>query len=125
MHQPSTNLFDKIIAAIEQEKQLRHGKNILLAFAFFLFGSAALAPFSLSLFVAAWRISGTYYFIESALFHAGFAVRAWQVFFLAATESFPFMPMVLLIINIACLLFALRLFLHRQGLLLNYLKHLV
>lgn len=117
------NLFDNIIAAIDREKEFKQTRKILVSFMILLLVSVASLPFSLSFFVSQWKTSGTYYFIETAIGNVDVVVSSGQDLLLAILESFPFTPMMFLVFNLACLLFAVRLFLHRQGALLKYLKY--
>lgn len=120
---PSCGLFDKIIAAIASEKEFKQTSKLLFFFSFLFIISVIAMPFSLSFFASQWRSSGAYYFIITALGNLKISVSLWQDFILSILEALPVLAIVLLAINIALFLFAIRLFLHRQGLLLKYIRH--
>lgn len=116
-------LFDQIILAVAKECELKQTRNILFAFLFLLLASLIALPFSYAFLSTQWRVLGTGYFIGTAIGNAGAFFSLWQNFMFSIIETLPFVGIVLFSINIALLLFTIRLFLHRQGALLKYFQH--
>jgi len=121
--EPSAGLFDRIICAIATEKEFRQTRKLLAMFTLLLVVSVIALPFSASLFAGQWRASGTPYFIGTAMENTGMFFDLWQDFTLSILESLPVMPIILLMLNIALLLFSIKLFLHKKGILFKFLKH--
>jgi len=113
-------LFDRIIAAIHHEEQLRKTRRIFLAFLFLLVFSIVLLPFTFYILVTQWQDSGVAYFISAALQSWYAAPGIWQDSVLSVLESLPIVGMSLFLLNLASLLFVVRLFLYRRGLLIQY-----
>ncbi len=120
--EPSAGLFDRIIAAITLEQEFKQTRKILFAFIFLLLVSAAFMPFSFSFFAIQWNSSGVFYFISAATVNASVFFDSWEDFVLSILESLPVMAITLFAINVAALLFSIRLFLYKKGLLLKYLS---
>jgi hypothetical protein len=120
---PSLGLFDRIIEAVNLEKELRKTRKILFTFAFFLVFSIGTAPFSFLFLLHEWQNSKTSYFISTVFQNMNMFSTLWPDFLLSIIESFPVMAVALFTINMALLLFTLRLFLYKKGFLLNYFTH--
>ncbi len=120
---PSLNLFDRIISAIKQEKEFKQTKKILIAFILLLVVSVATAPFSATFFLDQWNSSKTDYFISLSISNINMFFAYWQDFALSIFESLPIVAIILLALNIASLLFTLRLFLYKKGYLIRYLRY--
>ena len=118
---PSAGLFDRIILAIQREKELRQGKKILTSFVFLLFFSCATIPFSFILFTQQWQKSEIFYFIYTALENLRVFFSLWQDFLLSIVEALPITGTILFAINLALFVFTIRLFLHKKNLLFKYL----
>jgi len=116
-----SGLFDNIITAIKLEKELRQTKRILAVFVSLFLISCASLPFSLTFFVEQWRKSDVSYFIWMALENLDIFFKFRQSFLLSIAESMPIAAMVLILINLSLLLFTVRLFLYKNGLLIKYL----
>ena len=119
--EPPAGLFDRIILAIKREQGLRQTKRLLFGFLSLLIISFILIPFSWTLLVEQVKNSGILYFISTAFSDFGVFLTLWQDFGLAILESMPIMAISVFMINIALLLFAIRLFLYKKRLLLAYL----
>jgi hypothetical protein len=116
-------LFDGICLAVAKECELRQTRNILFVFLFLLLASLLALPFSLSFLMAQWQTSGIGYFIGAAASNPGAFFSLWPDFSLSIIEALPLEGIILFSINLALLLFTVRLFLHRQGLILTYFQH--
>jgi len=116
-----SGLFDKIILAIKREKELRQGRRLLFIFAGLLFVSLGAIPFSWALLANEWEASGVFYFISVATSNLGIFAAFWQDFSISILESLPVVGILVFTINIALLLFAIRLFLYKKNLLFKYL----
>lgn len=121
--EPPVGLFDKIVLAIKKEQELQHTKKLLFGFLSLLIISFIAIPFSLILLINQVESSGILYFISTAVNNFGVFLALWQDFSLAILESLPIMGIVVFTINMALILFTIRLFLCRRKLLLGYLIH--
>jgi len=92
-------------------------KKLLFSFFFFLIVSIVAAPLSWTIFINQLKSSGLGYFISAALSNLDAFFAFWQDFILAIAESLPIMGIAVFTINIILVLFTLRLFLSRKGLL--------
>src|SRR6185295_5177388 len=110
----SKGLFDTIIVAIKQEQESEKTKKLLGTFIVFLDFSIAWLPFSLSLLLREWRQSGVPYFIVTAFAHPMLFFAYWQDFLLSIIESLPVEAILIFFINLALLLFTVRLFLYKR-----------
>jgi len=121
--EPPAGLFERIILAIKREQELRNTKRFAFGFLALLLASLATAPFSWALVAGQIQDSGMLQFIEVALsdFDAFFA--SWQYFGLAIAESLPVMGITIFTVNMILVVFTLRLFLYKKGLLVGYLLH--
>lgn len=116
--QPPVDLFDRIICAIEQEREFQKKKRLFFCFFSLLIISFISMPFSLKLFFEEIKSSGIHYFIFTALSDFNVFLLLWKEFSLAILESLPIVPIVVFTLNIAFLLFTFRLFFHRKRSLL-------
>ena len=122
--EPPAGLFDRIILAIEKEHDLRQSRRLLFAFLSLLIISAISAPFSFSLLINQIKSSGIHYFISSAFSNFGVFISFWKEFSLAILESIPIAAVAIFLLDMALVIFTLRLFLYKKRLLLNYIiKH--
>jgi hypothetical protein len=120
---PPRGLFDRIIAAIRREQELKKTRRILFGFLSVLIISTVMMPFSWELLSEQLADSGIIYFISAAASNFGVFLALWQNFGLAILESLPVVAMAIFTINIILLLFTIRLFLHRKKLLLSFLTN--
>ena len=122
--EPPEGLFNKIILAIKKEQELQHTKRLLFGFLLLLIISIISTPFSFGLLVNQIKSSGIHYFISSAFSNFSVFITFWKEFSLAILESIPIVAVAIFILDMALVLFTLRLFLYKKRLLLNYLiKH--
>ncbi len=119
--EPPAGLFDKIILAIQKEQELRHTKRILAGFLLLLIISVISTPFSFSLLIDEIKSSGINYFVSTAFSNFSIFLSLWKEFGLAVLESIPIVALAIFILDMALVLFTLRLFLYKKRLLLNYL----
>jgi hypothetical protein len=119
--EPSAGLFDEIILAIKKEQELQHTKRLLFGFLFLLIISIISTPFSFTFLINQIKSSGIHYFISSAFSNFSVFITYWKEFSLAILESIPIVAVAVFILDIALVLFTLRLFLYKKRLLLNYL----
>jgi len=110
--EPSAGLFDRIIAAIKQEQELRHTKRLLFGFLVLLIISFIATPLSWSMFINQLKSSGIIYFISLAISDFDIFLNLWQDFSLAILESLPITGIIVFTISIGMALFTLRLFLY-------------
>jgi len=118
--EPSAGLFDKIILTIKREQGLQHTKRLIFGFVSLLLISFVAIPFSWTLLVGQVESSGIFYFISTAVNDFGTFLILWQNFSLAILESLPIMGIIAFTVNMALILFIVRLFLYRKRLLLAY-----
>lgn len=118
-----TGLFDKIICAIAKEQELQASKKLLFAFLSLLIVSVVSMPFTVRYLADQWIQSGTSYFVGAPFLNFNMFLQFWDAFLLSIIESFPILAVILFAINISLLLFTVRLFLHKKGALLKYLKY--
>ncbi len=121
--EPCDGLFDRILCAIGKEKESHQTKQILVAFFFLFVISAAILPFSFSLVASQWRASGINYFISAPMWNLRFSLVLWQDVALSILEALPVTSLVFFAINLSLFLFTIRLFIHRKGILLKYIKY--
>jgi len=121
--EPSAGLFDKIIAAIKREQELRHSRKLLFGFLLLFIVSLIATPFSWSMLASQLKTSGIIYFISAAITDFGTFISYWKDFGLAILESLPITGIVAFAVSIGLALFTLRLFLYKKRLLLGYLMH--
>jgi len=121
--EPSAGLFDRIIAAIRREQELRHTKRLLFSFLFLLVTSFIATPLSWTMLVNQVENSGISYFISAAISDFGIFFTLWQDFSLAILESLPITGIIAFSISIGIAFFTLRLFLYKKRLLLGYLTN--
>jgi hypothetical protein len=119
--EPPKGLFDKIIFAIKKEQELQHTKRLLFGFLLLLIISIISTPFSFILLINQIKSSGIHYFISSAFSNFNVFITYWKEFSLAIIESIPIVAVAIFILDMALIIFTLRLFLYRKRLLLNYL----
>ena len=119
--EPPKGLFDKIILAIKKEQEFRQTKKLVFGFLFLLIISIISTPFSFILFINQIKNSGIHYFISSAFSNFSVFITFWKEFSLAILESIPIVALAIFILDIALVLFTLRLFLYKKRLLLNFL----
>ncbi|MCX6760864.1 MAG: hypothetical protein NTZ84_02065 [Candidatus Nealsonbacteria bacterium] len=119
--EPPKGLFDRIIVAIRKEQELRKTRRLLFGFLSVLIISSVMMPFSWKLLLEQAQSSGILYFISAAFGNFGVFLSLWQNFSLAIVESLPIAAIVIFTINIALILFTIRLFLHRKKLLFSFL----
>ncbi len=119
--EPPAGLFDRIILAIKREQELQHTRRLVSGFFSLLVISFAAIPFSWSMLINQIESSGIIYFISTAVNDFGVFLILWQDFGLAILESMPIMGIAVFTINMALVLFTVRLFLYRKRLLLAYL----
>lgn len=115
-------LFDRIICAIKKEQELRQTRRLLCVFASLFGVSIILMPFSLGFFIRECNESGFFYFLSSATGNFNIALAYWKEFAMSIFEVLPIAAVVALAANTTIALFAIKLFFHRNGLLLKYLK---
>ena len=120
---PPAGLFDRIIAAIKREQELRHSKRLLFGFLILLVLSFIATPLSWTMFVNQVKTSGVLYFISMAVSDFGTFLNYWKDFSLAILESLPITGIIAFVVSIGLALFTLRLFLYKKRLLLDYLMH--
>jgi hypothetical protein len=121
--EPPAGLFDRIILAIKREQELQQTRRLLFGFLSLLIISFITMPFSWTLLAEQAENSGIFYFISAAISDFGVFLTLWQSFGLAIIESLPIMAIVIFTLNMALILWTLRLFLYRKRLLLAYLIH--
>ena len=119
--EPPKGLFDKIILAIKKEQELQHTKRLLFGFLLLLAISIISTPFSFILLINQIKSSGVNYFISSAFSNFSVFITFWKEFCLAILESIPIVAVMIFILDMALVIFSLRLFLYKKRLLLNYL----
>ena len=119
----NTGLFDKIICAIAVEQELRATRKLLFLFLFLLIISVVAMPFTLHYFIWQWENSGIFYFLSAPFFSLNVFLHFWKDFLLSIIESFPILAVMLFSANISLLLFTVKLFLHKRGVLLKYIRH--
>lgn len=115
------SLCDKIICAIASEQELSDSRKLLVAFLFLFFISAASMPFTVNYLMDQWQQAGTSYFLGAPFLNINMFLHSWDDFILSIIESFPILAVMLFAINVSLLLFTVRLFLHKRGMLLKYL----
>lgn len=118
--EPPVGLFDRIILAIKQERELRHTKRLLFGFLSLLIVSFIATPLSGAMLVKQVGSSGISYFISIAISDLETFFTLWQDFSLAILESLPIGSMIVFLFSLAVSVFTLRLFLRRRRLLLGY-----
>ena len=116
-----SGLFDRIILAIQKEKELKQAKRILLGFVSLLIISITTIPFSFIFLLEEWQESGIFQFISIASDNFSSFFYFWQDLSLSILESFPIISTILFAVNLALVVFTIRLFLHRKSLLFKYL----
>jgi len=123
--EPAVGLFDRIILAIKREKEIRQTRSLLFSFLSLLIVSFGAMPFSFIFFVEEWRASGIGYFISTstsvAMSNMGVFINLWQDFFMSILEALPVFGVIIFAVNIALVLFTVRLFLYKKGLLLKFI----
>jgi hypothetical protein len=117
-----TGLFDKIILSIALEQEHKNTQKLLCLMTGIFILSLVALPFSWSLFAHQWASSGINYFIAPALASSGQFFALWQDVFMSILESLPVIPIILFALNIVLLLFSVRLFFYKKGLLFKYLQ---
>ena len=116
-------LFDRIIDAIKQEQELRRSRRLLFLCVSLLGISLSSWPFTLTFFLSRWQESGIFYFISSAVENSTVFMAHWREFTMSIFEVLPIVAIVTLLINAIVALFAVKLFFHRDGLLIKYIKN--
>jgi len=121
--EPSAGLFDRIILAIKREQELYQTKRLLLIFFCLLIVSLGIAPFSWTVLVNQVKASGILYFVSVAIGNLDAFFLFWKDFSLAILGSLPIIGIIFFTINIALMVFAIRLFLYKKHILIDYLKN--
>ena len=120
---PSAGLFDRIILAIKREQESYQTKRLLLIFFCLLIVSLGIAPFSWTVLVNQTKASGILYFTSAAMGNLDTFLLFWKDFSLAILGSLPIMGIIFFTINVALMVFAIRLFLHKKNILIDYLRN--
>ena len=123
--EPPAELFERIILAIQRERELRQTKRLLFGFLFLLIVSFVTTPLSLTMLINQIETSGIFYFISAAINDFGTFLVLWQDFSLAILESLPLTGMIAFTASAGIAVFTLRLFLYRKRLLLGYLRNAI
>lgn len=119
--EPPAGLFDRIILAIEREQQLQRTKRIVFSFLGLTIISIGATPFSWSMLAGQIESSGVLYFLSTVTSDAALFLALWKDAGLAILESLPIIGITIFAINMALILFTIRLFLHRRRLLIGYI----
>jgi len=119
--EPPAELFERIILAIQRERELRQTKRLLFGFLFLLIVSFVTTPLSLTMLINQIETSGIFYFISVAISDFGTFLVLWQDFSLVILESLPLTGMIAFTASAGIAVFTLRLFVYRKRLLLGYL----
>jgi hypothetical protein len=123
MERGNGKLFDRIILAISREKELRQSRKLLFGFLFLAVLSVAATPFSAIMLGRQLENSGIYYVISAAFGNFKTFLALWQNFGLAILESLPVSGLLVFLLSVGTALFTVRLFLHKKGVMLGYLRH--
>ena len=118
--EPPGGLFEKVLLAIKKEKEFQRKKRLSFVFGILFIFSIFSVPFSAKLLIEQISISGTFYFLVTALNDFENFLLFWQDFILAIAESLPIMTITFFVINITILLFILRFFLNNRKLLVEF-----
>lgn len=118
--EPPEGLFDRIILAVKHEQELRNTKRLAFGFLVLLIISLAATPFSLPFFLRQIVESGILQFMSIAINDLGTFLSLWPDSVMAVAESLPVMGIIVFVINMILVVFTLRLFLRRKGLLLRH-----
>ncbi len=118
---PPVGLFDRIIFTIKREKELQHTRRLLFSFLTLSLISIVAAPFSWIALAKQAESSGVLYFISIAVGDLGTFFALWRNFGLAILESLPIIGIIVFAMNVALILFTIRLFIYKKRLLLKYL----
>lgn len=119
--EPPAELFDRIIAAIRREQELRHSKKLLFGFLSLFLISLIVVPLSGKMLLNQMQSSGIYYFISVAFGDFSVFLVLWRDFGLAILESLPITGIIAFAMSIGIFVFTLRLFFYKKRLLLEYL----
>ena len=119
--EPSAGLFDKIVLAIDREQQFQQTKRIVFSFLGLTIISIVAAPFSWSMLAGQIESSGILYFLSAITSNVVLSSALWKDTGLAILESLPIASITIFVINMALILFTIRLFLHRRRLLIGYI----
>ncbi len=120
--EPSRGLFDRIIIAINKERERRQTRRLLFGFLVLLLVSLIATPISGAILAEQMESSGVSYFFSAAVGDLDTFFAIWQDFCLAILESLPIASIVIFFFSLAVAIFTLRLFLYRKKLLFGYLK---
>lgn len=120
-NQPPKGLFEKIIAIIRKEEDLRKAKRILLGFIMLFIISSFAVPLSWTIVKKQAESTGFIYFVSTATKDLGIFTMFWKDFLIAIAESLPFGGIAAFTASLGIAIFTLRLFLFRKKMLLKYL----
>jgi len=118
--EPPTGLFDRILLAIKQEQEKRQTRKLAYGFLALLVTSLSTAPLSWSFFSEQMTESGILQFLSLAVKDFSTFVTLWPDSIMAIVESLPITGTIILVLNLILVIFTLRLFLFKKGLLLKY-----
>ncbi len=120
---PNSNLYDRIILAIQKEKE--NQTNQIRKFVIFFTGlfclSATLTITSIVQFIKAWQNSGLIYLFRTITSDFSLFLSLWKYFTLAFIESFPIINLIIFIFCLAFTTFSLRLIFYKKYLLIKTL----
>jgi hypothetical protein len=119
--EPSVGLFNRIILAIKQEKELQETKRRLFGFSALLVISLIVTLLSGTMLAIQLKNSGILYFISATFSDFETFLVLWQDFSLAILESLPLAGILFFTISLGISIFTLRLFFYRKRLLLGCL----
>jgi len=97
--EPPNDLFLKIIARIEREKEIKQTRKLILFAIPFVF-SLILLPFSWNYFWTEIKNSGIFYFFETLFTNLSLVSTYWKDFVFAILESLPILAIVAFIVNL-------------------------
>mgnify|MGYP007016034504 CR=1 FL=1 len=118
---PSNNLYDRIILAIQKEKESKKLKKLIIFFTFLFCFSLSFTIISISYFVQAWKDSGIIYLLKTIISDFSLFLSLWKYFSLAFIEILPVVNLIIFILCLIFTIFSLRLLFYKKYLLLKTL----
>lgn len=118
---PSNNLYDRIILAIQKEKESQKIRKVFIFFTLIFIFSLSFTTISVLSFIKALRYSGAIYIIETAVSDLSLFLSLWKHFALAFIEVLPIINLIIFITCLIFTVFTLRLIMYKKYLLIKTL----
>lgn len=119
--EPSNNLYDRIILAIQREKENQKIRKVFILFSVIFVFSLFFTLFSIWNFIQVFKNSSAYYISLTIISDFSLFISFWKQFALAFIETLPLNNLIIFIFCLTISVFSLRLIFYKKYLLIKTL----